>query len=234
MVRREKRDVLKELPPLTRQVMWIDGCKEASVAYQKAALNLEPGAAYTAMEATLAGKMETAFELARDLKRFLIFTWRRADARQMAKVLTEKWGTPASAVTGDMDTMARQRTVRLAAEKGIGIVATIDSVGTGMDALKHVASTGIFHSLDWVPQKMAQAEARLHRIGQLENVHWIYLAMKDSYDVPVVKTVVGKLDQWAAIMGRGDSKGMRDVLDDSVAAGNAEKEALRALYEEMK
>jgi hypothetical protein len=59
--------------------------------------------------------------------------------------------------------------------------------------------------------------------------------MKDSMDQLVVKTIVDKLDQWRATMGKDGSEGMKDTLGGNVngAGADAEKAALRALYEGM-
>lgn len=235
MVRREKKDVLKELPPLTRQVIWVDPTSTATLAMQRAILTKDGGGMVSALQATLADKMEAAMELAEQAKRFLMFTYRKDHARYMAQTLAEDRDTPCVCVTGDLGTQERMAQVNLAKSKGWGVVATIDSLGAGMN-LQGVASTGIMHSIDWVPAKMVQAEGRIHRMGQTENVHWIYIAMKESMDSIVVSNVVNKMDQWHAIMGRDGTTQLRNALGDHVdgaGAKDAEDAALKAIYDSM-
>jgi SNF2 family DNA or RNA helicase len=122
--------------------------------------------------------------------------------------------------------------VRDAVSRKVGVVATIDSVGTGIDGLQTSISVGIMHALDYVPIKMAQAEGRLDRIGQNLPVTWYYLAMKDSMDSLAIKSIVNKLDATRAIMGQNEAKGLRDSLSDSSSIANSEA-SLRSLYESL-
>jgi SWI/SNF-related matrix-associated actin-dependent regulator 1 of chromatin subfamily A len=235
MVRREKKDVLKDLPPLTRQVIWVDPTTFAKSRFIAFQMSMAGASIHDAIESTLNGKMETVFELAKQLKKFVVFTWMKKHAREMAKVLTEQHDTPCVAITGDMTVAQRSQMIKVAIENGWGVVATIDSVGTGVDILKRVSSTAIVHAIDFVPQKMAQAEARLHRIGQENNVHIIYVAMKESIDTILVNTVVQKLDAVISVMGKA-SQGLRDELaanEGGAGAEAAEQAALRAIYQEI-
>jgi SWI/SNF-related matrix-associated actin-dependent regulator of chromatin subfamily A-like protein 1 len=233
MVRRERRDVAHELPSLTRQVIWCDGNKEAEIAFHRALINKDPGATHEALLATHKAKVEAALDIAEQAKRFLLLTYRKSLAHQMAQELNDS-GTPCVCITGEMATPERQSAVRQAAAAGHGIVATIDSIYEGVDGIQHVADIGIFHALDYVPLKMAQAEARLHRLGQDRPVTWYYLACKDSMDTLVVKTVVDKLDMARNVLGGETSRGMRDVISDSADMSDAgQAAALSALYDSL-
>jgi SNF2 family DNA or RNA helicase len=234
MIRRTREQVLKELPPLTRQVVWLPADKEAEAAFVKAAVHKSPGGTAAALQATLAGKVEAALDYAEQARQFVLFTWMKSHAHQMAKILAEQRDTPCVCITGDVPHKERQALVKLAESKQWGLVATIDSLYQGVN-LQGVAKVGIMHALDYVPIKMVQTEGRIHRMGQKDPVTWIYLAMKDSMDQLVVKTIVDKLDQWRATMGKDGSEGMKDTLGGNVngAGADAEKAALRALYEGM-
>lgn len=233
MVRRTKLEVLSELPPITRQVIWTDATKEGQGALHAAMMGgRDPSRLAAALEATLAGKLEVAVELAVEAGKFLLFTYRRDHAAYLTRTICER-GVPCVCITGDIPTAKRALIVKAAQEQGQGIVATIDSMGAGIN-LQGVASIGIMHALDWVPLKMAQAEARIHRMGQTQPVQWIYLAMKESMDVKVVQTVVQKLDQWQAVMGRADTKGLRDDLGAHIdGAGAGTDDMLRAIYDSL-
>jgi SWI/SNF-related matrix-associated actin-dependent regulator of chromatin subfamily A-like protein 1 len=234
MVRREREEVLKELPALTRQIMWVDPPVRAAQAFQSAMLNRSSDNLWAAMKATLDAKIPPVLEYAAQSKRFLLFTWMKTHAHQIAKVLHSEMDTPCVCITGDMDVRERAALVKQAQANKWGVVATIDSAGAGVDGLQHVAHVGIMHAFDYVPLKMLQAEARLHRMGQTNGVHWTYFACKDSMDQLIVQTVVEKLDQWKSLMDKGG--GRKNTLRDSLGVGQYggdEKAALKALYEAM-
>lgn len=235
MLRREKRDVAKDLPQLTIQTEWVEADKTATRLFQRAIMRKAPGDTSEALKATLVGKMDRAIQLAIEAQRFLLFTWMKEHASTIHAKLIEA-GVPCNLITGDMSQAKRNAAIEAAKSNKCGVVATIDAAGTGVDGLQHVANIGIFHALDYVPLKMAQAVARLDRIGQTMPVHWTFLAMQESLDVLVVNTIVNKLDQWRGLFGNDSNKGLRDSLGDSVngaGAEAAEKAALALLYEEM-
>ena len=109
-------------------------------------------------------------------------------------------------------------------------MVTIDSTNAGVDGMQAVASTLVFHALDYVPIKLAQMEARLHRIGQANAVTAVYIAMEESADSFVVDTVVEKLDQWKAAMGNDSTSDMGVTLG---APATHEADALAAIYAAM-
>lgn len=232
MLRRLKADVLTELPPLTRQVLWIDPTREGLIAFQAAHLKSGSGSIQNALHATLLGKVDVSVQLAHDAKRFLLFTYRRVDARSIAKRIAEE-GTPCYAITGEDTVEVRNGIAKQAAAEGAGIVATIDSLSVGVN-LQAIGSIGIMHALDHVPLKMLQGEARLHRMGQLNPVTWYYLAMKDTMDEVIVHSIVNKLEQWKQVMGKDDAALLRDSLNAAVGVGaEDDKAVLKAIYDQM-
>jgi SWI/SNF-related matrix-associated actin-dependent regulator 1 of chromatin subfamily A len=231
MLRREKKDVLKELPSLTRQVVWLPTDAEGERAFKAAILNKRANATYLAVKATAEAKKEAAVQLAHQAKRFLLLTYERAHAEQMASML-DKLGTPCQLIHGGIPIQERFKRIALAKKMGHGIAATIDSMKGGLN-LQGVAHIGIMHTLDWMPLKMAQAEARIHRMGQTENVLWYYLACKETMDEIIVRKVVEKLDHWRAILGFDSNRNMRDDLGNASGGAASEKDALRAIYEAM-
>lgn len=227
-LRRLKSEVAKDLPSLTRQIIWLDPVPEATAAFHSALQAQTIGATVHALEATLAAKMDAVCNAAAQAKQFLLFTYRKDHAAQMAETLACDYDTPCELVTGDMASDKRVGAIHSAAARGAGVVATIDSMGAGVNA-QSLGSFGIFHCLDYVPAKLAQAEARLHRIGQTQPVTWQYYAVRESMDELVIKTIVDKLDAERALLGSG--KEMRDQMDESYSGGLTEEEAARALYE---
>lgn len=230
MLRRTKAEVASELPALTRTVRWVTPTKEAKMACEANALGMM--SIYDALATTLAAKLDATVEAMEDAGTSLVFTWRKADAAEL-EVRAVKAGLEVVRITGDMSHAERQRSVDNAIKSKASVIATIDSIGTGVDRLQYVASTGIFHALDWVPIKLAQAEARLHRIGQALPVNWIYMAMEQSADQYVIAAVVDKLVQWAAILGKDMTSELGEVVTESAVSQSAEA-ALAAIREEMK
>jgi SNF2 family DNA or RNA helicase len=234
MLRRLKKDVVKEMPALTRTVVHVPPTPSATHEFKSAMLHRRKGAAIKALEATLDAKMEPVMQYAADAKRFLISTWQKKHAYFMAEELNKR-GTPTLLITGDLSDKARKLAVEEAVAKKCGIVATIDSTGTGVDGLQHVASIGLMHALDYVPLKLRQMEARLARLGQKDPVQWIYFVMKESMDAHVETTVLNKLDQWGELFGTDEAKDIAHALggtskDKSIE--DVEREALALIYSE--
>ena len=132
-----------------------------------------------------------------------------------------------------MPTIERASQIRLAEAKGWGVVATTDSISESLN-LQHVASVGILHALDWVPLKLAQLFARIHRLGSVDPVIWYLVAMRETVDQIIMDTQVSKLDQYRNVFGQKSHREIRHALADEVAIEKAEKEALKLIYEAMK
>jgi SNF2 family DNA or RNA helicase len=235
MLRREKADVASELPALTRQVRWVDCTPEAKRAWHAAHVGFSKYSLHTALVATLKGKMEEAMDLAEEAKRFLLLTWLKEHAHQMTRVLSLDRKTPCVCITGEMSTEKRSATIKEAAAKGWGIVGTLDSLSESLN-MQGVASVGIMHYIPWEPRKAAQAEGRLHRLGQVDPVVWNYTAMRDSADMAVMKTFVQKLDQGRVTVGEKANRKLRHDIGDAVDGPQSvanEKAALAQIYKEM-
>jgi len=235
MLRRRKADVASELPSLTRQVRWIDPTPEAERAYAAAVMRFGAASLHTALVATLKGKMEEAVALAVEARQFLLFTWMKEHAFSFHRMLNENEDTPCVLITGDLSLAQRAAAIEEARRWRKGIVATLDSASESLN-LQGVASVGIMHYLSFEPSKLAQAEARIHRLGSTEPVTWYYLAMRESADAVVLSTVVEKLDQWTRTMD-SSRRDLRHTLGDAVdgtAAEADEREVLAALYAAMK
>lgn len=228
MLRRLKRDVAKELPPITREMLWVPAAKEATKALE--AFALKQMSFGDALNATLDAKVDATVDACIAAGKFLLFTWQKRHAELFAEKLGEA-GFPVEVLSGDYTHAERAAAIDRAQKSGASVVATIDSTNAGVDGLQEIADTAIFHSLDWVPIKVAQAEARLHRIGQKNPVTCVYVALTDSADQVVVETVIEKLEQWTNIMGQDDAVKMHGALSGSDAG--SEEAALAAIYAAM-
>jgi SWI/SNF-related matrix-associated actin-dependent regulator 1 of chromatin subfamily A len=70
-------------------------------------------------------------------------------------------------------------------------VGSIQAAGVGLTLTR--ANYAAFVELDWVPGNLAQAEDRLHRIGQHDSVLIQYLMMDGSFDGRMAHTVMRKM-----------------------------------------
>lgn len=228
MLRRTLEDVALELPPITTAFRWVKATPEAQGAMMQShgSASGVDNALDKCLNAKVAETVQTALTLAEPC---VIWTYHPHHATLIAQQLEEA-GKPCISISGQMSVQERHASIKQAQENKISICATIDSCGTGVN-MQGVASVAIFHSIQRIPKKTHQAMKRLHRSGQLNPVHNIFIAMKDAMDEIVVDTVIKKLDYWNDLMGRDD-------LEANVGAAvkpdaDTETAVLRAIYEEM-
>lgn len=70
----------------------------------------------------------------------------------------------------------------------------------GLGITLTAASTMVFFSMDYSMANFEQAKARIHRAGQTENCHYIYLAAKGTVDRKVIRALRGKIDLAKALI----------------------------------
>jgi len=71
-------------------------------------------------------------------------------------------------------------------------VGQIAAAGLGLTLTS--ASTMVFYSLDYSMSNFDQAKARIHRVGQKNNCHYIYLIAKGTVDRKVLRSLRNKID----------------------------------------
>lgn len=228
MLRRTLEDVALELPPITTAFRWVKATAEAQAAMMQShgSASGVDGALDKCLNAKVLETVQTALTLPEPC---VIWTYHPHHATLIAQTLEES-GKPCIPISGQMSVQERHLAIKQAQEKHISICATIDSCGTGVN-MQGVASVAIFHSIQRIPKKTHQAMKRLHRSGQTNPVHNIFIAMKDAMDEIVVDTVIKKLDYWNDLMGKDD-------LETNVGVAvkpnvDTETAVLRAIYEEM-
>ena len=52
----------------------------------------------------------------------------------------------------------------------------------------------VFYSLDYSMSNFDQAKARIHRVGQKENCHYIYLVCEGTVDRKILRSLREKID----------------------------------------
>lgn len=228
MLRRTLADVQLELPPITTSFRWVKGTVEAQAAMLQSHGSAQgvDGALDKCLNAKLDEVVATALTLQEPC---VIWTYHPHHAISIASLL-EQSGKTCVPIHGGQSVAERHSLIQQAALNKWSIAATVDSSGTGVN-MQGVASTAIFHTIQRIPKKTHQAMKRLHRSGQKNPVHCIFIAMRDAMDEIVVDTVIKKLDYWNELMGSDD------VESNVGAAVRSTKESedavLRAIYEEM-
>lgn len=153
-------------------------------------------------EETKSAKMDALMELIEDNyqgHKIVVFS-QFYQAIQLAKQRLNKAGIPWLELTGPMS--GKQREKALAAFQNDDservMLVTIKAAGVGVDGLQ-VADIGIFLDQDWTPGINLQAEDRLLRIGQKNNVTIIKLIAEDSIEQHIEKMLEEKqavFDDW--------------------------------------
>ena len=77
-------------------------------------------------------------------------------------------------------------------------IGQIAAAGVGLTLT--AAQTMTFFSMDYSMDKFYQAKARIHRIGQRNACHYIYLVARNTIDMNVLKSLRGKIDLAAALV----------------------------------
>jgi SWI/SNF-related matrix-associated actin-dependent regulator 1 of chromatin subfamily A len=108
----------------------------------------------------------------------------------------------AAVVTGETRPDARQAEVdRFQLDPDCRVfIGSIQAAGVGLTLT--AAQLAIFAEMDWVPGNMAQAEDRLHRIGQLGSVLVQFLVFVDSIDSYMANMTIDKQETISAAVDR--------------------------------
>ena len=77
-------------------------------------------------------------------------------------------------------------------------IGQIAAAGLGITLT--AASTMVFYSLDYSMSNFDQAKARIHRVGQKENCHYIYLIAKGTVDRKILRALHDKIDLAKALV----------------------------------
>jgi SWI/SNF-related matrix-associated actin-dependent regulator 1 of chromatin subfamily A len=235
MVRRLKADVLKDLPPKTRQTIGLpaNGCSsliEEQWGYfggdsDRAEEELERGALPAFSEFSRVrreiGMAKVTYvvdhvtqALADDDSRKIVVMAHHHEV--VAGLVTGLAEFGAVKLDGTMDAVSRDAAVtRFQTDPTCRVfVGSIMAAGVGitLTAAHHV----VFAELDWVPGNISQAEDRCHRIGQRDNVLVQHLVFEGSLDEHLLKTIIAKQE----VITRG--------LDETVQATDAPAKAASA------
>lgn len=232
MIRRRKEDVLKQLPSKIRSVIPIpiENRKEYDAAVKdflgwlaKKSINKALRAAKSQSLVKLgylkrmAGKLKLPLAmqwvddfLANGDQKIVLF----AVHKDIISTLQKRYKPICVAVDGSTANKNRQHAVRQFQGKDSCrvFIGNIKAAGVGLTLT--AASTVAFLELDWVPGVHAQAEDRIHRIGQKETAQCVYLVAHDTIESKLCEVLQTKQKTLSAVLdgGKGDNLNVFDQL----------------------
>ena len=152
-----------------------------------------------------------AAEAAKSGDDVIVFANRQAVVDRMAEEL-ERYGIPHFAVTGKTPVEERQELVRRFQDgEGKVFLASIGTMSEGLTLTR--ANRLIFAEPDWSASRVAQAEARAHRMGQTRPVLVEYMILADSVDGMQVGKIVEKAEAAMGTVGISQSSRVHKAYD---------------------
>ena len=218
MLRREKSEVLPQLPPKTRRLIYLttpaEGAQQVErerILYddflknQKLTVDQSNAAMRVRVQLSIM-KVDQAILYIRMVldytPKVLVFGWHREMLTRLVEGLAE---FNPLVLTGATPAQQRRHRVQLfqTEDKYRVFIGAIPAAGVGLTltAARHV----IMCESSWVPGENIQAEDRAHRIGQTDNVLVDYLCFPNSVDEKVLKVVGTKADQISKVLRSGQS-----------------------------
>jgi len=235
MIRRRKKDVLKDLPKKRRFVVPLDlGDRKEYEAAKGDFINWLHR--QDASKAERASKAEKITQMAY-LKRLAamgklkgVFDWvdsflEESDDKlligcmhhSVIDAIHQRYKSISLTFSGKTADKDRSRVIhafRKDPRKRI-IIGQIQAIGTGVDGLQSVACTSAVVELPWDPGTMGQFDDRIHRIGQKRNVSIYYLVAKGTLEESLCKLLQDKQEVLTRTLdGEDHVKGMSiDIYD---------------------
>ena len=215
LLRRLKADVLDELPGKTRQFIPINS-KLSKAERELDALDfdslgdngLPPGPIATAVKETALLKVGSVAAHVRDVlaneDKVVVFAWNRAVMDALETALHDEYGV--ARIDGSTPAKSRPATIRsfqentsASANRPRVFLGQTVAAGTGITLT--AARVVVFAQPDWTPANLLQAEDRVHRIGQPDNVLVHYLVTRGSIEETMLSKVRDKLDTSGEVLG---------------------------------
>lgn len=240
ILRRLKKDVLKDLPPKTRRSLLVELHENDLTQYRAAEKNLiawltEQGYELQASRAKraeaivrlghlrrLAGEAKLRRALPRYLRQrfasdrspLLIFGYFRATCAG-AESIAQALGLRVVSIRGSDDDDKRQAAVdAFQGGEADVFVAPIRAAGVGLTLT--AAKDALFLERTWVTKELEQAEDRLHRVGATEPVTVTYLDAADTIDEDIARINAAKTKLVDALVDDKHSTGAEFAAADQV------------------
>jgi len=214
-LRRTKREVLKELPALQRQVVDVAVPARNRIS-MSASLVGDKRRMRMALDSAADGKLKQVLALiVGHLEaglRVVVGTYRRAVCEKIADALAEI--APTKFIHGGVPLPRRGKIIDelRATEGACCLVANIDCASTGIDLT--FAGVVVMAELVWEPRDLVQFEARCHRFGasETEPVLVQYVIARGTGDELILQAVVGKLDNFLDLVETDSGDGLKEAL----------------------
>ena len=221
-LRRKKADVLKELPNLLHEKVYLDIPKtlaDESLRYVDTAIRVVMGDSWKGVDkdeadhiatmrknlgvAKLRGtvdyikflldKEDSRYEA--NKKKLVVFAYHNDVIKALHQALTFNVNIRADYIIGETPSDKRQELIRKfqSDDEDAPQILVLNILAGGVGITLTKAHTEIFAELDWTPANIAQAEARCHRIGQKEDVNVVFLLAKDSLDAHIFNVIDKKV-----------------------------------------
>ena len=147
-------------------------------------------------------RMTALLELTEEVdNKCIIWACYRADLRQIAKELKEKYGADKVVeYWGDTDDKERKANI-ISFTKGDAKFFVANPATGGFGLNLQAANTVIYYSNSYNLEQRLQSEDRCHRIGQTRNVNYIDITTLKTVDNLIIKSLKGKKDIATQVMG---------------------------------
>ena len=221
-LRRKKADVLKELPALLHEKVYLDVPKilaDESLMYVDTAIQAVMGESWKGVDkdevdhiatmrknlgvAKLRGTVEyIKFLLDKEdsrykanKKKLVVFAYHNDVIKALHQTLNFNVNVRAEYIIGETPSDKRQEIIKKfqSDDDDAPQILILNILAGGVGITLTKAHTEIFAELDWTPANIAQAEARCHRIGQKEDVNVVFLLAKDSLDAHIFNVIERKM-----------------------------------------
>jgi len=198
MIRRLKSEVVKDLPPVTYDKVYLDPSdklirlieQEKEEYYGRKLI----GETSTTRQAIGVIKAQAAIRHIRSLletkQKIVVFVWHKA----VVETLMEEFGNQAVKYTGGESAKEKDEAIKkFQSDPGCSLfIGNIKSAGIGVDGLQDVCDTAVFIEMSYVPNEIKQAIDRLNRIGQKSPVQIQFLIAEKSIDEDLIDSLTVK------------------------------------------
>lgn len=210
MIRRTRKDVGRELPPLTKVIEYVESDEKAlediggSVTELAKFLLSKQGTTFDRMRAggELDWKMRQATGIAKapyvaefvkllveSGEKVLLFGWHHA-VYDIWSAKLEKAGYKVVKYTGEQSTTQKEAARDAFVNGDANVMIMSLRSGAGLDGLQRVCSTVVFGELDWSPGVLEQCTGRVLRDDQDTPCAAYYLLSNDGSD-PIISDTLG-------------------------------------------
>ncbi|RKO97469.1 hypothetical protein CXG81DRAFT_12522, partial [Caulochytrium protostelioides] len=182
MIRRLKKNVLKELPPKTRQCIYL-----AALGQDGGSGGLNDPRFMELYMMTGVAKIPAVIEYLRDVfhntdKKFLVFAHHIEVLNALSKFVETDLKVGYIRIDGSTPAAQRQELCDRFQTREDVRVAVLGIVAAGVGLTLHRADLVIFAELFWTPAQLMQAEDRAHRLGRQSHVDIKYILAKGTLD----------------------------------------------------